>query len=757
MRKESPKRITSLPAAFFAAVFTVSVFVTAGEVYAATISVTTTEDVIAIDGQCSLREAVTAANTNMPFSDCPQGDALPATDVIELPAGTYSLTLLPIGEDANLGGDLDILEAVTLRGLGDDFIWWDDPDTPEIEMLDVWGNPEGFPRTFTEADLPDVVIENGLGKPGFPGDGDRVIHTLEPTPPALSPTSTPPSRLGGTPTITFENLAVAHGDDTCGPDVGFCDTVGAGIFHDAAAALRLERVALYANQSSCTGSPCGADRNASALRMASRQDLDVIESVFADNEAICADTQCVTGTLLITNHAGTPVPDALVRATLIEGNRQTCSATDCRVTELMSFQLNSLTIEQTAIIGNEIHCAAAGNDCETEPLVELDAGSGCDGPTCALALRDLEIAENRLACEGFQCDTDALIRDSSSFIQQSVQRVRIRDNEQRCTGIGCDVNELISLSIDSDAAATLDFEDVEMLDNIARCTGTSCDADGGIFSRGRSNATLSDVTLRAEVICEGDDCEATNIVDLIQFATITRLTVLDSVGRCTGSMCRLSPLIELNAGFQPGTSTIEELVVSGSQLVCEGAGCGFAANSGNQVVVGGMIDLRQDNERHTVLSNAIVTNNISTEQGTLSLRGLTTIIGGTFSGNSAAGPGAGAGAIRNGVELGTGLRPAELTLEGTMIDGNMVTGTGGGIFNQAGSTLRLRGSAIDNNDAADGGGIWNEGDILLRQGTTIDGNTPNGCVDAGAGTGCELIHNDDFETGDTSFWSMTIP
>ena len=93
--------------------FSVAVVVTlflAVDSRAATIAVTTTDDIIAADGFCSLREAVTAANSNAPFSDCPQGEAPPVIDVIELPAGTYSLTLPPIGEGDNLGGDLDITE-----------------------------------------------------------------------------------------------------------------------------------------------------------------------------------------------------------------------------------------------------------------------------------------------------------------------------------------------------------------------------------------------------------------------------------------------------------------------------------------------------------------------------------------------------------------------------------------------------------------------------------------------------------------------
>lgn len=77
--------------------------------------------------------------------------------------------LLPIGEDDNLGGDLDITEPVTVHGLGDDFIWWDDPATPEVEALDVFNDPDGFPHTFVEADLPDVGDRNEARETQGPG------------------------------------------------------------------------------------------------------------------------------------------------------------------------------------------------------------------------------------------------------------------------------------------------------------------------------------------------------------------------------------------------------------------------------------------------------------------------------------------------------------------------------------------------------------------------------------------------------------
>jgi len=82
------------------------------------ISVTSFTDVVATDGDCSLREAIINANTN---SDTTGGDCLAGEgtdDVIRVPAGTYSLSIAGIDEDDGATGDLDITEAVTITGEG---------------------------------------------------------------------------------------------------------------------------------------------------------------------------------------------------------------------------------------------------------------------------------------------------------------------------------------------------------------------------------------------------------------------------------------------------------------------------------------------------------------------------------------------------------------------------------------------------------------------------------------------------------------
>ena len=87
---------------------------------AVTITVTTTQDVIADDGWCSLREAVIAANTDSAFHDCPGGSGADTIDFgPDLPApAIFVLTRTGANEDAAMTGDLDILGTLTLDGAG---------------------------------------------------------------------------------------------------------------------------------------------------------------------------------------------------------------------------------------------------------------------------------------------------------------------------------------------------------------------------------------------------------------------------------------------------------------------------------------------------------------------------------------------------------------------------------------------------------------------------------------------------------------
>jgi CSLREA domain-containing protein len=85
--------------------------------------ITTTDDELTTDGDCSLREAIQAANTDAAVDACPAGSG---GDTILLPAGTFTLTLAGAIEHNNATGDLDITDALTIVGAG-----------PELTVIDA--------------------------------------------------------------------------------------------------------------------------------------------------------------------------------------------------------------------------------------------------------------------------------------------------------------------------------------------------------------------------------------------------------------------------------------------------------------------------------------------------------------------------------------------------------------------------------------------------------------------------------------------
>jgi len=86
---------------------------------AATITVTTTTDEFGTGANCSVREAIQAANTNAAFGGCTTGAA--GMDTINIPANIYTLAIAGADEDFNATGDLDVVTdtaGILLNGTG---------------------------------------------------------------------------------------------------------------------------------------------------------------------------------------------------------------------------------------------------------------------------------------------------------------------------------------------------------------------------------------------------------------------------------------------------------------------------------------------------------------------------------------------------------------------------------------------------------------------------------------------------------------
>ena len=123
------------------------------------ITVTTTGDAIAEDGQCSLREALIAANTDAPLGGCPGGsgaDVILFDPALPKPA-LFVLTQTGVNEDAAQSGDLDILDGLTISGSG------------AASTIIIDGN--GSDRVLHIHSGVAVTIENVSIRHGNPGPG----------------------------------------------------------------------------------------------------------------------------------------------------------------------------------------------------------------------------------------------------------------------------------------------------------------------------------------------------------------------------------------------------------------------------------------------------------------------------------------------------------------------------------------------------------------------------------------------------------
>jgi uncharacterized repeat protein (TIGR01451 family)/CSLREA domain-containing protein len=115
-----------------------------------------------VNGDCSLREAVTAANTNVAVDRC--GPGLPGQDTVILPAGGYALSLAGANEDGNASGDLDILEDLIINGAGQ--------TTTVIDGL-LLDRVFHIPEAGLAVQLNDLTVTNGSSN----SDGGAIYNS----------------------------------------------------------------------------------------------------------------------------------------------------------------------------------------------------------------------------------------------------------------------------------------------------------------------------------------------------------------------------------------------------------------------------------------------------------------------------------------------------------------------------------------------------------------------------------------------------
>jgi len=242
---------------------------------AAEIPVTITADVVAAGGGCSLREAVTAANTDSaPASGCTAGSG---PDTILLGAGTYVLSGAA-GEDTNMSGDLDIKADTIIDGAGDGNTIIDADHIDRVFDINNSGNQ--IDVTFQQ-----LAIKNGNATGATDGgairmtDADGTISIRE-----LTISDSRAGRHGGAVSFTgAQAVVMGQIGEIVDSEFRGNSSVGAGgaVYHTSdgffGSVLLVARSTLSGNSAGTTGG---------AVHAASNAQMQIVNSTLSGNSAL---------------------------------------------------------------------------------------------------------------------------------------------------------------------------------------------------------------------------------------------------------------------------------------------------------------------------------------------------------------------------------------------------------------------------------------------------------------------------------------
>lgn len=158
--------VSCLFVALFLAIFAFATL--ARPALAANIAVTTKADENNSDGDCSLREAIIAANTDAPRDACAAGFG---ADTIVLPPGTHKVYVGGANEDAAATGDLDVTGYTIIMGAG----------ARETKVLAASGFDDRVFDVWENAAIFDLTISGGnpVGNQGYKRSGGGIRNRAD--------------------------------------------------------------------------------------------------------------------------------------------------------------------------------------------------------------------------------------------------------------------------------------------------------------------------------------------------------------------------------------------------------------------------------------------------------------------------------------------------------------------------------------------------------------------------------------------------
>jgi CSLREA domain-containing protein len=259
-----------------------------------TITVTSTADPTGTAGTCTLRDAITAANTDTTTNTCAAGDPAPLTDTIDFslpgsPPDTIQLaSVLPaIDDDLTITGPGS--GSLTIRGeLGAE-------DYPVIPIQDEGSAP--FPTVTLEG----MKVTNGSG--GILAGG-------------------------GTLSLTLNDVTVS-GNSVASPDAPQSSASGAGVENTAGATVNVNSSTISGNSVTATttdaGPCCGVFTQAfgAAIHMQQGGNLTIDQSTISGNTANANGNQTAETSGAIFNEGQTTIDSST-----ISGNTATATVSE---------------------------------------------------------------------------------------------------------------------------------------------------------------------------------------------------------------------------------------------------------------------------------------------------------------------------------------------------------------------------------------------------------------------------------------------
>ena len=528
---------------FFSSGAFVILFTTAS--YAATFVVNTTNDTadatpgngICADaaGDCSLRAAISEAN------------ALAGDDIITLPAGEYTQSLVAANEDNNAGGDWDIRSNIVINGAG-----------AATTIIQAAASPFTATERVMNVVLSTNVVEingvtlrhgNKTGAAGTTtrGGGIRNVGTLTMNDSIVTANVAPGSGgIRNERTITLNNVTVSN--NSCVNPTANC--FGGGMYSTLAAlsTVTINGSTFTGNDASTSGANLFGFGAGMGIESASGFNLVITDSVFTNNVGIGNGAGGSNGNgirILATNTSSAHIDDSVFSGNSGSGG-----------SAIQGSGIQAFTSGTGTLSGVWNRLTVSGNSANASSGIALVAtGGGMN-----IVLRDCTISGNSSTgnAGGIGVSNSGATSGAANVI--NIGNTTISGNSAGQNGGGIAIEQPAATG-----SVTVNFNFATIVNNTANADNAGAQGGGGIF-----RSTAGTVNLKNSVVADnsvgtggsGPDIQGTvNSQDYNHIEDLSGATIIGSTTNNSTGPPMLGPLSD------NGGPTLTHLPQPGSPLI----------------------------------------------------------------------------------------------------------------------------------------------------------------------------------------------